>query len=97
TRARDHIEGRRRTGMSDSTDRHAPTPEFSEFLARDIARTLRHDARFARSHGSRRLGVIMVSIIGSVIVLSTGLVFGTNTGYASARLEGDRQRKELAT
>ena len=33
--------------MIDSTENHAPTPEFTEFLARDIVRTLRHESRFA--------------------------------------------------
>src|ERR1043166_5500234 len=85
--------------MSNPTDIHAPTPEFSEFLARDIVRTLRHDARFApsaRAVRARRLGLVMASAAGTVIVLAIGLVSGISTGYASARVESDRQRDAVA-
>lgn len=85
--------------MKTTDNTHEPTPEFSEFLARDIARRLRHEARFAPSAASiraRKLSVIMASAVGTVVVLAIGLIFGTSTGYASARVESDRQQIETA-
>src|ERR1043166_3273559 len=45
--------------------------------------------------------VIRFAAAGALLVvaayaLTVGLVWGANTGYASARVEGDRQRNELA-
>ena len=85
--------------MNDSREQHEPTQEFTDFLARDIKRTLRHHARFApspRVARARRLAVILGSALGTVAVLAIGLVFGTSTGYASAQVETDRQRDAMA-
>lgn len=83
--------------MSDNLESHTPAPEFSESLARDVVRLLRYESRYEpSSHRGRRLGAIIVSIIGAGVALTIGLVFGANTGYASARVQGDRQRNEIA-
>src|ERR1043166_7557999 len=78
---------------------HSPTPEFTAFLARDVARTLRYEQRFAPSPAmrmARRVGAVSLWGVGTVIALGVGLVFGNSTGYASARVEGARQRDEMA-
>ncbi|HKS07686.1 MAG TPA: hypothetical protein VJR92_15395 [Gemmatimonadaceae bacterium] len=85
--------------MNESHEHHEPTQEFTEFLARDIKRTLRHHARFApspRAVRARKLAVVLGSVFGTIAVLAIGLVFGTSTGYATARVETDRQRDAMA-
>jgi hypothetical protein len=85
--------------MNESRDQHEPTQEFTQFLARDVARTLRHHARFApspRAMRARKLAVALGSALGTVAVLAIGLVFGTSTGYATARVETERQRDAMA-
>jgi hypothetical protein len=85
--------------MISPPDNHTPAPEFSAALARDVARLLRYESRFeshVRAHPVRRLGMVVVVITGAVMTLAIGLVWGTNTGYASARVEGQRQRDEMA-
>jgi hypothetical protein len=84
--------------MSDSSHMHTPTPEFTRHLARDISRAFRHDARFApsaRSERTRQFRMIAASVVGTIGMLAVGLVVGTTTGYASARVESDRQRDEM--
>jgi hypothetical protein len=79
---------------------HSPSPEFTDYLARDIARSLRHEARFAKRSSTtvaRRVGVITMSCIGAVVVLAVGLAFGNSTGYASARVESAQRRNALAS
>jgi hypothetical protein len=74
--------------MTDDTRNHEPTPEFSAFLARDIERTIRHDARFApsaRAVRARRIRLVALSAAGTVFTLAIGLVWGVGTGYAAAR------------
>ena len=81
------------------TPNHSPTPEFTAYLERDIARTLRHEQRFAPTAAmrvARRVRSVSLWGIGTVAALAVGLVFGNTTGYAAARVEGARQRDELA-
>lgn len=85
--------------MNDTPNIHEPAPEFTQYLARDIARTLRHEARFAPSPGSsraRRARVAVVSVAGTVVTLVVGLILGTSNGYAAARVDSDRRVGELA-
>lgn len=85
--------------MINPPDNHTPAPEFSDALARDVARLLRYESRFesqVRAHPVRRLGIVVVAVTGAAMTLAIGLVWGTNTGYASARVEGQRQRDEMA-
>jgi hypothetical protein len=82
--------------MSDAIDRHAPTDDFVEYLARDILRTARHGARFARasrSHAPRRRVVMVFGIAaGVVLALATGLVVGASASYASAEIIDANER-----
>jgi hypothetical protein len=81
--------------MTSDMHNHEPTAEFSEFLARDIARTIRHDARFAPSARAIRARRVRLAAVGAgaiVFTLSIGLVWGVGTGYAAARAsDGPRE------
>jgi hypothetical protein len=71
----------------------AATPPFSRgpLDARLRARLAPHPWYTARN-----LAVIGVSGVGVAAALSIGLVLGANTGYASGRVEGERQASEIA-
>ena len=43
-----------------------------------------------------RLVAVGVGVLGVLAALTLGLVWGANTGYASARVEGQRERREIA-
>jgi len=73
--------------VKDSNDPHVPSDEFVEYLARDLVRTMRHDARFgaARSPARpRRLAMAVGIAAGVVLTLATGIVLGASARYASA-------------
>src|SRR5262245_1021048 len=42
-----------------------------------------------------RLAAVGVGIVSTLGALTLGLVWGANTGYASARVEGQRERNEI--
>jgi hypothetical protein len=44
----------------------------------------------------RPVAVVAVSVAAVVVALVLGMAWGTNTGYASARVEGQRERSDLA-
>src|SRR3954470_12010522 len=52
----------------------------------------------ARTFGVRthRAATLAASLVFAVITLLIGMVVGTNTGFASGRVEGDRQRASIA-
>lgn len=68
-------------------------PEFSR---------ARIEAQFRAEHGrrawssARNLAVAGASVVAALAVLTIGLVLGANTGYASARVEGERERDAMA-
>lgn len=74
--------------MNDSGDKHAPTEEFVEYLARDTMRRLRHEARFtpspAKQRSRSRIPTALGIAAGVVMTLSTGMVLGASANYASA-------------
>jgi hypothetical protein len=49
-----------------------------------------------RRSSLRSLAGVAVSIAAVVVALVLGMAWGTNTGYASARVEGQRERSDLA-
>ena len=55
------------------------------------------DVRTSRWRSSLRpLAGVAVSVAAVVVALVLGMAWGTNTGYASARVEGQRERSDLA-
>lgn len=52
--------------------------------------------RATRWYSPRRLAVAGGSLAAAMLMLAVGLVWGTSTGYASARVEGERERKAIA-
>jgi hypothetical protein len=54
----------------------------------------RHDQ--AIWSAARPIAAVAASIVLAVITLLIGMVVGTNTGFASGRVEGDRQRASIA-
>ena len=52
--------------------------------------------RAARWYAPRRLALAGASLAAAMLMLAVGLVWGTSTGYASARVEGERERKAIA-
>ena len=81
--------------MNDFNDNHEPTPEFRASLDREIIRAFHRDHGTAAHRRTRRIGKVIGLVLGAVIMLTVGVVM-VNTGYASARVEGDRQRSEIA-
>ncbi|MEP6834847.1 MAG: hypothetical protein ABJB74_15745, partial [Gemmatimonas sp.] len=70
-------------------DKHAPTDEFVEYLARDTMRRLRYESRFSeapRVNHSRSRYTTLAVAAGVVITLSTGMVLGASANYASAEV-----------
>src|SRR4051794_32412926 len=55
-------------------------------------------AAHLRTFGTRthRAATFAASLVFAVITLLIGMVVGTNTGFASGRVEGDRQRASIA-
>jgi hypothetical protein len=49
-----------------------------------------------RQSAARRLVAVAATVIAVVSALAIGMVWGSNTGYASGRSEGDRQRAVIA-
>jgi hypothetical protein len=49
-----------------------------------------------RRSSLRSLAGVAVSVAAVVVALVIGMAWGTNTGYASARVEGQRERSDLA-
>jgi hypothetical protein len=84
--------------MNDSMEIHEPTPQFRAALERDMIGAFRRGTQFAPpgSRRSGRLGRVFALVACAVLTLAIGLAFGTSTGYASGRIEGDRQRSEMA-
>jgi hypothetical protein len=79
------------------TEDAAGAPPFSRArLDARLSESRSRETRRARSV-PRRLAIVGASVAGTVIALTIGLVWGANTGYASARVEDDRQRNETAT
>src|SRR5205085_2624681 len=93
-RNRNHFESRWRTGMNESMDPHAPTPEFRSSLKRDLLRASRADRHFGPMPRpkSSRIGLAVGLAMGAIITLPIGLVLGARTGYASAAMLEARER-----
>ena len=74
--------------MNEPTDKHAPTDEFVEYLARDTMRRLRHETRFSTAGAlpARRLPIARGITAGVVMTLATGMVLGASANYASAEV-----------
>jgi hypothetical protein len=69
----------------------AAAPAFSR-VVQDHA-----EVRTPRWRSSLRpLAGVAVSVAAVVVALVLGMAWGTNTGYASARVEGQRERSDLA-
>ncbi|MEP6495732.1 MAG: hypothetical protein ABJF01_23815 [bacterium] len=63
----------------------------------DAARRTPHASRAFRAwYSPGGFALAGASLVAAAIVLAIGIVLGANTGYASARLAGDRQRDEMA-
>ncbi len=52
--------------------------------------------RATRWYSPRRLALAGASLAAAMLMLAVGLVWGTSTGYASARIAGERERKAIA-
>lgn len=70
----------------------ASTPSLSETLHRRSFAGGRRSAWYSPG----RLAAVGVGVVGVLAALTLGLVWGANTGYASARVEGQRERREIA-
>jgi len=92
----------------DRDERHTPTPEFRASLKRELLRSYRAEVQFGMSERSavagssrasraRRIGVLVGVAAGAVFTLTVGLVFGMNTGAASAEGLAASQREAVAT
>src|SRR5690349_8858301 len=69
----------------------AAAPAFSRVAGSNA------DVRTLRWRSSLRpLAGVAVSVAAVVVALVLGMAWGTNTGYASARVEGQRERSDLA-
>ncbi len=76
-----------------SKEDSAAAPEFSRdgsYASHSVVRTSR------RRSSLRSLAGVAVSMAAVVVALVLGMAWGTNTGYASARVEGQRERSDLA-
>jgi len=68
------------------------TPEFHS-----VAGTSRGTRSVSRPwYALRRLAVAGASLAAAMLFLAVGLVWGTSTGYASARVQSERERNEIA-
>jgi len=52
--------------------------------------------RVMRWYSPRRLALAGASLAAAMLMLTVGLVWGASTGYASARVAGERERKAIA-
>src|SRR4051812_3896471 len=75
---------------------------FKAMAAEDAAAAPRFSTAVSGSQlprhrsSSRRFAALAASLTGALITLGVGLVWGTNTGFASGRVEGERQREIIA-
>jgi hypothetical protein len=88
----DGLRDRFHTLASEQTS-HAPELSHSQIDAWRSSLRLRQRGT---PSSAVRFAAAGASLAGAAIALTVGLVWGANTGYASARVEGDRQRHELA-
>ena len=52
--------------------------------------------RVTRWYAPRRLAFAGASLAAATLMLAVGLIWGTSTGYASARVQGERERSAIA-
>ena len=71
-------------------DGEAAPPLSRERIASDV------DVRRHRGFSLRPIAAVAMSIAAVVVALILGMAWGTNTGYASARVEGQREKSDLA-
>ncbi len=78
-------------------DDGASTPPFDRGRLDAYAANARAHARGGRPwFTARRLATVGASLLVAMVTLTIGLVLGTSTGYASARVEGERERHAIA-
>lgn len=76
--------------------RHAPAPDFTAYLAADLQRRMRHEARFGRRRVLPFGQVARVAAMAATIVLTlcVGLLWGVGTGFAAAQIQDGTRRAE---